>query len=309
MAPFQSRMHTALQRSDLFLSILSVSYFTCNPSYCLFFAHARHRIDTKMSYNTLMSYDPTQKTVVFTDLDGTLLDHDTYSCVAASEMIQYLQEREIPLIIVTSKTATEVQKLQQSLGLHTPAIVENGAGIVDGTHLEPLGKDYATIRAAFERYAKEFDIKGFADMSAQEVAQHTALPLERAQDAKVRTFTEPFIMNDAHNLPRLKTLADADGLEIIRGGRFYHLITRGQDKAAAIMQVKARLEALDGPYVSIALGDGANDITMLQASDNAFLIPKSDGSYLDCEIDGLIKAPYPGPRGWNAVMKEYFRVS
>ena len=262
-------------------------------------------------YNVTMDlHKPNINTLIFTDLDGTLLDHDTYSCDAALPMLSYLKTYDIPLVIVTSKTATEVRAIQKKLNLYTPAIVENGAGIIDGETLEPLGKEYAVIREAFKRYALEFDIIGFDDMSFEEVAHYTALPIERARGAKVRDFCEPFIMHDAHRIDALKAKADADGLEIVQGGRFYHLITKGQDKASAIKMLWHRYEESAAcNYTTLALGDGANDITMLQSVNVPFLIPKKDGSYLDCDISGLIKAPYPGPQGWNSVLKEYFHVT
>ena len=251
-----------------------------------------------------------RKTIIFTDLDGTLLDHDTYSFDAANEMLYYLKRHAIPLVIVTSKTAAEVQELLVSLDLQTPAIVENGAGIIQNGQLTAFGKTYEEIRTAFTSYAKEFELRGFFDMSVQEVAQLTDLPPKQAQDAKKRLFTEPFIIKNPADLPRLQELAAADGLAVIQGGRFYHLITKGQDKATAIARVKQMYETTYGKkYTALALGDGANDISMLKSADRAFLIPKIDGSYLDCEISGVIKAPYSGPKGWNAVLKEYFHVS
>ena len=65
--------------------------------------------------------------LVFTDLDGTLLDHHTYRFDEAAEMLEYLKARDIPLIIVTSKTRPEVLKLQQKLGIRAPFIVERAA--------------------------------------------------------------------------------------------------------------------------------------------------------------------------------------
>ena len=250
------------------------------------------------------------KTIIFTDLDGTLLDHDTYSFDAALEMLHYLKRHAIPLVIVTSKTAAEVQELLLSLDLQTPAIIENGAGIIQNSYVTAFGKTYEEIRTTFTSYAKEFELRGFFDMSIEEVIRLTGLPPKQAQDAKKRLFTEPFIMKEPADLSRLQELAAADGLAVIQGGRFYHLITKGQDKAAAIARVKQMYEAKDAEkYTALALGDGANDISMLKCADRAFLIPKTDGSYLECEISGLIKAPYPGPKGWNTVLKEYFHVS
>jgi len=38
------------------------------------------------------------------------------------------------------------------------------------------------------------------------------------------------------------------------------------------------------------------------------LIPHPDGSFMACNVEGVIKAPFPGPKGWNTVLKEYFDV-
>ena len=52
--------------------------------------------------------------LIFTDLDGTLLDHATYSFNDAKEMLSYLKLNDIPLIIITSKTKHEILKLRRS---------------------------------------------------------------------------------------------------------------------------------------------------------------------------------------------------
>ncbi len=46
----------------------------------------------------------TRPTLVFTDLDGTLLNHDDYSWEAARPALEELQRQSIPLILVSSKT-------------------------------------------------------------------------------------------------------------------------------------------------------------------------------------------------------------
>jgi mannosyl-3-phosphoglycerate phosphatase len=49
-----------------------------------------------------------KKVIIFTDLDGTLLDYSTYSFEKALPALQLVRERDIPLIICSSKTAKEV---------------------------------------------------------------------------------------------------------------------------------------------------------------------------------------------------------
>jgi len=255
----------------------------------------------------------TDSILIFTDLDGTLLDHHSYSFEEAMEMLQFIKLHHIPLIIVTSKTKNEVLALQKALDINEPFIVENGAGIYipteKGYKTIPMGQNHTQIRDAFKRYAKEIPMRGFSDMDNEEVAKLTELPLERAIDAKKRTYTEPFVLEDREKLTELKKMAEKDGLEIVEGGRFYHLITKGQDKAAAIdLLIHQYQEEFNKKFTTIALGDSANDLTMLQSVDTPILIPHSDGSYIPNSIDQLINAPFPGPSGWNAALKEYFNV-
>jgi mannosyl-3-phosphoglycerate phosphatase len=254
---------------------------------------------------------PTKKILVFTDLDGTLLDHDTYSFDAAAEMLHHLKEHHIPLIIVTSKTRSEVRHLQQKLRIRDPYVVENGAGVIipgeEADEMVPMGYVYSAIREAFARYQAEIAMIGFGDMRPEEIGAYTGLTVSEAADAKSRGFTEPFILENDSDLERLRALADSDGLEVVRGGRFYHLITRGQDKAHAIDYLLQRFQERDAcEYHTIALGDNYNDLTMLAAVDTPILIPAKGGRHIPCEIEHLIHAPYEGPRGWNSALKDYF---
>lgn len=262
----------------------------------------------------MLSNQLSNETLIFTDLDGTLLDHDSYSFQPALPMLKILKEHHIPIIIVTSKTKSEVILLQKAMELRAPFIIENGAGIFiplnGGYKMIAVGKLYDETREAFQRYARSIRMRGFYDMSTEEVAALTGLNLDDAGRAKERHFSEPFILDDESQLPELTRMARDDGFDIVKGGRFYHLITRGQDKASAIKKVigiyQERLQ--DSRFETIALGDSANDLTMLQSVDVPVLIPHKDGSYLDCNIDGVLKAPYPGPKGWNSALKGYFDV-
>ena len=256
--------------------------------------------------------------LIFTDLDGTLLDHHSYTFDAAREMLEYIKTKEIPLVLVTSKTRTEVLKLQKLLDIHAPFIVENGAGIFipcdspitatapccDEWIRLPLGKTYLEVRLFFSAMKKKYAIRGFGDLQVGDVMELTDLEEENARDAMARDFTEPFIASDESQIPALTQEANLAGLDIVKGGRFYHLMTLGQDKANAV----DKLSQLYGSYYEqsievIALGDSMNDFTMLQRARHSVLIPHPDGSYAPISMPSLIKAPYPGPKGWNHALK------
>ena len=66
--------------------------------------------------------------LVFTDLDGTLLD-DAYRFLGAEAALARLAEQRIPLVLATSKTRAELTALAAQLPGVPGLIFENGAGI------------------------------------------------------------------------------------------------------------------------------------------------------------------------------------
>ena len=69
--------------------------------------------------------------VVFTDIDGTLIDINTAHYGKKTKgLISSLKEKNIPLILASAKTWLEQNKIREDLGLFDPFIVENGGAIV-----------------------------------------------------------------------------------------------------------------------------------------------------------------------------------
>ena len=264
--------------------------------------------------------------LIFTDLDGSLLDHQTYSFKDAEETLLHLRQRAIPLILTSSKTRAEIKKLQEKLRLNEPFIAENGGGIylpsdytmVDTSTLEPLGayfgiqfgKSYTYIRSVFEKFQDKYKIKGFGDMTAEDIMEITGLTIEDAILAGQRDFTEPFQFLAESRPQELQDEVTDYGLTVTRGGRFYHLMSAKQDKGRAVEET-AHLFQTQNPenLVTVGLGDAENDFPMLKVVDIPVLIPKPDGSCASMELPGLRKAPFPGSKGWGAVitaiLKEY----
>ena len=70
---------------------------------------------------------PADRLLVFTDVDGTLLDHHDYSWDPARRALERLRDRGYPVVLTTSKTLAELEVLQRELGIEGPVISENGA--------------------------------------------------------------------------------------------------------------------------------------------------------------------------------------
>ena len=68
------------------------------------------------------------QTIIFTDLDETLLNQD-YSFSEAERALEIIRDKEVPLIICSSKTRAEIEVYQAKLRIDWPFISENGGGI------------------------------------------------------------------------------------------------------------------------------------------------------------------------------------
>ncbi len=242
--------------------------------------------------------------IIFTDLDGTLLNHEDYSFDEAKEMLDFIKTKNIPLIFTTSKTKKECEILQEQIGIQAPFIVENGAcifGLEDGDI--QLGLHYSDIRVFMDSIKEAFTIKAFSDMSVESVMEYTGFDYNLAVMAKQRDFSEPFLIKDERRLSELEVLAEKVGMKILKGGRFYHCVGIGQDKGKAVSKV---LDIYHDRH-SVGLGDNYNDIDMLKVVDTPVLIPHHQGKYIDTHIDKLYKAPHKGSLGWNESLKEILK--
>lgn len=257
------------------------------------------------------------KLIIFTDLDGSLLNSDDYSWEDAKPSLERIKQAGIPLVMVTSKTRREVESLRNNLGFDEPFIVENGGGIFfpsgyrgfcirkgqwkSGYTVIRLGISYIRIRRFFDTIRHRFNAKGFGDLPIDDIARLTGLSHEQAILTKIREFTEPFLIEDEADLTELAALAKAQGMKITRGGRFHHLIGAGQDKGAAVCIVRDIFrENIAGDLISIGIGDSENDLPMLeQAADIPVLIPHPMRGYLDVQLPRLMRAREHGSKGWN----------
>ena len=80
--------------------------------------------------------------VVFSDLDGTLLQKGNYSFREAEPALQYLRSEGIPLVLCTSKTFAEVVWYRVRFGNEHPFVVETGGAIYIPKRYFPFSFDY-----------------------------------------------------------------------------------------------------------------------------------------------------------------------
>ncbi|MGH7273794.1 MAG: mannosyl-3-phosphoglycerate phosphatase [Nitrospiria bacterium] len=261
--------------------------------------------------------------VIFTDLDGTLLDHKSYSWEAASPALNLIKQRAIPLVLCSSKTWTEIEALRHQLDNHDPFIPENGGGIfipngyfdfsfafqkkVSHYQVIELGTPYSRLREALLLITQQTGIhlKGYGDLSAGEISAQTGLSIQDAHLSKQREYDEPFIfMGTDEQRKRILRLIEEMGLNWTKGSRFDHL-TGANDKGKAVRILRELFKHKFGKNTTVALGDSPNDLPMLAAVDYPILIQRPGGGYEESiQLPGLIRAGGIGPEGWrNAILK------
>jgi mannosyl-3-phosphoglycerate phosphatase len=261
--------------------------------------------------------------LIFTDLDGTLLDPHDYSFDAARPALDAVHALRIPLILTTSKTLPEVAEISRSLGSHEAAIVENGGALcfpldrrypfeidaheeIYGYAVIRFSPPYAVIRDFIERQraAHGWPLRGFGDMTVDEVAERTGLGSDEAGLAKQRLCSEPFVwQGSAEGLTAFRDEVRAAQLVVTRGGRFHHLMGR-TSKAEGLHAMRSLFAAEQRHAIPvIALGDSENDSEMLAAADIAVIVRRHDGTHLDCHgIKRTLRTELAGPAGWNAAV-------
>ena len=263
-------------------------------------------------YNNISS----ERIIVFSDLDGSLLDHETYDHSPAQEALDRLRSLGIPLVLATSKTLEEVLYLMEELDLSQPFIIENGGALVfpadyfvpgEAEHEDydeipfSTGVDELKTWLAAVQEEQGYRLRTMLDMSVPEVMDYTGLESGEAERAMMRRYTIPIVWQDSEErLENFGRRVRDRGWSLLRGGRFVHL--QGQTDKARAMQECVRCFERQGQkrMITIALGDSENDRGMLEAADYAIVIRRSDGGYLQLTRNEEVYIPVqPGPTGWN----------
>lgn len=291
-----------------------------------------YRLDTQRRITALER--PRQRTkaftanpqwLIFTDLDGTLLDHHTYRHDEADTTLLELDAHNIPVILASSKTLSELVFYRETLHNRHPFISENGAAVF-------IPEGYFSQKPADCRTENGFWVREFVDgrdhwqLLIQQLAdvfqddfitfntagidgiiRMTGLDVHAAARAAHRNYGEPVCW--LGNPARRRAFIDAlqqQGAQVLEGGRFLH-VSGHCDKGQALQwltEVYQQNLAVD-QLKTIALGDSQNDIAMLEAADQAIVIrsPVHPPPELTRQT-AVITSDYFGPRGWATALSE-----
>jgi mannosyl-3-phosphoglycerate phosphatase len=264
----------------------------------------------------------TRKLVIFTDLDGTLLDRNTYSFEPAQPALDLIRQKDVPLVLSSSKTRAEIEFYRKKLENGHPFISENGGAIfvpkdyfsfqfpydreTDWFFVLELGIFYPQIIEVLEAIRKETGvlIKGFSDLTEEEISSLCALDLKKAELAKKREYDEPFIMEGGEKeIEVVRKKIEEKGMTYAWGGRFHHLLGKN-DKGKAVEILKELYENQFFSIFTVGIGDSLNDLPMLSVVDCPVFLKGGDSISPEAlsSIQNAMIIHGTGPQAWNEVI-------
>jgi mannosyl-3-phosphoglycerate phosphatase len=261
----------------------------------------------------------TRRLVIFTDLDGTLLDRNTYSFEAALPALHLIKQEDVPLILSSSKTRAEIEVYRKKLDNDHPFIAENGGAVFipvdyfsfphpydresEGYFVLELGSLHPQIIEVLESIKKEtgIPIKGFSDLTEEEICSLSGLSPKEAGLAKRREYDEPFLVDGAEKeIEIVKRKIREKGMNYTRGGTFHHILGKN-DKGKAVEILKELYETQFFSIFSVGIGDSLNDLPMLSLVNYPIFLKGKDNSLPErlSPIPNLRVVNGEGSEAWN----------
>lgn len=275
--------------------------------------------------------------LIFSDIDNTLLqsyiikDGEIYHIEEygeIKEIVQKLRKNNIPLVLCSSKTRFEQEKIRKYLEINDPYVVENGGAIFIPENYFPidleefglsikrnnenlvieLGKSYNRIIETLQEIREIFHIEFIAvhDLSLPELAQKVGISIEDAKLMASREYSETILEININKLDKLKKILNDRGLRILQGTR-YNTVSSLHDKGSAISILKKlySIKYENEKIESIGIGDAFNDIPMFENVDKPFLVRNIQNSYAPMKINNLIRVNGIGQTGWKEIILNY----
>jgi len=260
--------------------------------------------------------------VIFTDIDGTLLDSRSPDMNKVKELVDMTLQNGIHLVFCSSKTEQEQNKIKSQVYLHEPYIVENGAAIIipfnyfkkailtnskvsQNNYIIETGGSAIKIRSLLKKIKDNYDIefKGVSDLSVSELSNITKLSKDYARRMMNRKYSETVVQIDNKKFKDFTSIIEKEGLKIIPGNQYFD-ITLGNDKGTAVkILIDAFRKEFTNNVIFFGIGDSKNDESMLSLVDFPMLVQKFDGSWEDLKFDKLNMINGVGPKGWEIALE------
>ena len=250
---------------------------------------------------------------IFTDLDASLIQRDTFKFDEIKDYIKSLISKGIYIIPNTSKTEIEINEFNKELGLNLPYISENGSSI-NGLNLINknfpnqinLSRDKDDIFKIFKKIVPEnLKVKCRLIFKMEKKVQSEIFGLsgKKLKDALNRNYSIPFIFSGNLDQRRqLNEIVNKGGLTLHEGGRVIN-ICDNVSKVKSMNKIIKMVKKTEDNVKIIGVGDNYNDLDMLKNSDIACLVFNDQFTMEPININNCIVSKNQAPIGWQEVVK------
>ncbi len=251
-----------------------------------------------------------------TDLDGTLLCHDSFSFGSLHTALAGLKASGVEIVLASSKTEAEIHLLCEKLELQLPFIFENGAGFCANNdekyphHMRDFGTETPLILHKIDKSVPQklrIKCRFLHQMSTAEQGKLLGLSEPALQDALSRKYSVLLSFEGtAKEFTELNFYLKEANLSAQRGGRVTS-ISGFHDKSEYISMLKKAVFKTGQSNHMVCFGDAANDLPMLNKADIACIIPNPKGAGIThdaLKAPQMIFAKTPAPAGWLEAAQE-----
>jgi mannosyl-3-phosphoglycerate phosphatase family protein len=263
---------------------------------------------------------PQKQMLVFTSLDGYMIDPSVEGIQTILPALELLHGREVPHIAVTVRSAVEIAPILEALDHDDPFIVESGAAIYlpaerfkinfsyqnsdDKFKIVEFGLARAAIleKLPILRDQYHLDVWSLSELNQDQAAQIIGLSAEEIERVKNRKYTEPIIFNGSGDeIPQLQAAVESLRMHLSRHDRYFVLTgDHNSGGAVSFLLQLYREEFPNTTLISIGLGDGILSAPMLHTVDTPVLV-RLPGGHFDDRVGrhGMKFTRESGPVGWN----------
>ena len=255
-----------------------------------------------------------QKILIFTDLDGTLLDRDTFKFDKILNYIKELISKDISIIPTSSKTKKEIESFNKELDENLPFVTENGAAIYNLNLINKSLPEKITLSREIDEISEIFEkkissklrskCKFLKKLSLDKQLKILGLSKKRIVYAINREYTMPLVFEGTKTdkIDLFRSIQDA-GLSLQEGGRVINLCDKISKAQAMKKVVKVFKKISKDELVTIGVGDNFNDLEMLKNSDIPCLVFNDKFTLEKININDCLVSKKPAPEGWEEVVK------
>lgn len=238
------------------------------------------------------------KTIVFSDIDGTLLTSDLRISTATLAAVKQLASKGVPFVIVSARGPMAIAPLVAKYGIKCAEICYSGALLLDedGNELyhKPLGKEAAKNVLAFLK-TLPYDTSTCVYSPDQWISPNRndlrVQSEERIVEAQSTEGTVDDIVGEVSKLLVVTSAEELDAVEaavknrftdctVVRSGSFMLEVMAGGVNKAEGVKLYCRLKGVS-PSDCIAFGDHYNDVEMLQCVGKGYLMGNAPQALLD----------------------------